>query len=369
MFDVIRGSRLDVDDQLELMLAVNDYILRSSRSKLCAECEDLAAGVNDFDALLCFCTNSCPCVRGSAEDIASAVVLKEAPVPSRLERSAISPTADLPRDERTELSLTVDGGGLASGNSGPLSEEAAVSVAGESDSVKEAPVPKVDPYHGERTEFSPGVEQEQEREQGCEQKQEQKQEQKKEQEEHISEQSIGMASYIAVDRLDAISSVGDASREAVVVLKIDWCPGLGGRAVVSVRQAVGAGFGCLAEGMPVIRADAAGLVQEATLRVADEHVPVKEAPMVVVDAALSMVVKNSERGEAVPACMGSMGLLIEVIQMVLSPAVSGAVVERCVGALALLATMAVEVIVSGSDSPKQGCLVHSGFDPPMLRCC
>ena len=44
-------------------------------------------------------------VRGSAEDIASAVVLQEAPVPSRLERSAISPTADLPRDERTEFSL------------------------------------------------------------------------------------------------------------------------------------------------------------------------------------------------------------------------------------------------------------------------
>jgi hypothetical protein len=91
--------------------------------------------------------------------------------------------------------------------------------------------------------------------------------------------------------------------------------------------------------------------------------------MVVVDAALSMVVKISERCEAVPACMESMGLLIEVMQIVLSPAVSGAVVDRCVGALAVLATMAVEIIVSGSDPPKKGCLVHSGFDPPMLRCC
>ena len=117
------------------------------------------------------------------------------------------------------------------------------------------------------------------------------------------------------------------------------------------------------------RADAAGLVQEATLRVADEHVPVKQAPMVVVDAALSMVVKISERCEAVPACMESMGLLVEVIQMVLSPAVSGTVVDRYMGALALLANMAVKVIVSGSDPSKMSCLVHSGFDPPMLRCC
>jgi hypothetical protein len=163
--------------------------------------------------------------------------------------------------------------------------------------------------------------------------------------------------------------VGDASLEAVVVLKIGWCPGLGGRAVVSVRQAVGAGFGCLAEGMPVIRADAAGLVQEATLRVADEHVPVKEAPMVVVDAALSMVVKISERCEAVPACMESMGLLVDVIGMMLSPAVSSTVVDRYMGALALLANMAVEIIVSGSDPPKMGCIVASGCDPPMLRCC
>ncbi len=42
---------------------------------------------------------------------------------------------------------------MASGISGPLSKEAAVSVAGESDSVKEAPVPKVDPSQVERTEF------------------------------------------------------------------------------------------------------------------------------------------------------------------------------------------------------------------------
>jgi hypothetical protein len=218
-------------------------------------------------------------------------------------------------------------------------------AAGESDSVKEAPVPSVDRL--ERTEFSPRVAQEG----------------------HIGEQSIGVASDIAVDRLAAISSVGDASREAVVVLKIGWCPGLGGRAVVSVRQAVGAGFGCLAEGMPVIRADAAGLVQEATLRVADEHVPVKEAPMVVVDAALSMVVKISERCEAVPACMESMGLLVEVVQMVLIPVVSSKVVDQYMGALAVLANMAVEIIVSGSDPPKTGCLVHSGFDPPMQSCC
>jgi hypothetical protein len=172
---------------------------------------------------------------------------------------------------------------------------------------------------------------ENQREQGYEQKYEQQQEQ-----ERICAQSIGMARDIAVDRLDAISSVGDASREADVVLKIGWCPDMGGRAVVSVRKAVGAGFGYLAEGMPVIRADTAGLVQEATLRVADVHVPVKEAPVVVVDAALSMVVKISERCEAVPACMESMGLLIEVIQMVLSPAVRGAVVDRYILALAVL---------------------------------
>ena len=202
------------------------------------------------------------------------------------------------------------------------------------------------------------------REQGYEQKYEQKQEQ-----ERVCAQSIGMTSDIAVDRLDAISSVGDASREADVVLKIGWCPDMGGRAVVSVRKAVGAGFGYLAEGMPVIRADAAGLVQKATLRVADVHVPVKEAPMVVVDAALSMVVKISERCEAVPACMESMGLLIEVIQMVLSPAVRGAVVDRYILALAVLASMAVEVVVPGSDPPLLNDLVGSGCDPPMQSCC
>jgi hypothetical protein len=171
-----------------------------------------------------------------------------------------------------------------------------------SDSVTEAAVPGVDRL--ERTEFSPRVEQEG----------------------HMGEQRIAMASDIAVDRLAAISSVGDASRGAVV---------------------------------------------EATLRVADEHVPVKEAPMVVVDAALSMVVKISERCEAVPACMESMGLLVEVIGMMLSPDVSGTVVDRYMGALALLANMAVKIIVSGSssDPTKMGCLVHSGFDPPMLRCC
>jgi hypothetical protein len=37
-----------------------------------------------------------------------------------------------------------------------------------------------------------------------------------EQEGHMGEQSTGMASDIAVDRLAAISSVGDASREAAV---------------------------------------------------------------------------------------------------------------------------------------------------------
>jgi hypothetical protein len=255
-------------------------------------------------------------------------------------------------------------------------------AAVESDSVTEAAVPGVD-RHGERTEFSPRVEQEQEREQGQEQKQEQ---------ERLSAQSIGKASDVAVGRLAVLSSLDVMSEEAAVsvvdesasvspvssvlpeswpfvVLQIGWCPGLGGRAVVSVRQADGAGFGCLAEGMPVIRADAAGLVQEATLRVADEHVPVKEAPMVVVDAALSMVVKISERCEAVPACMESMGLLVEVIGMMLSPDVSGTVVDRYMGALALLANMAVEISVSGSDPPKMGCIVASGCDPPMLGCC
>jgi hypothetical protein len=165
-----------------------------------------------------------------------------------------------------------------------------------------------------------------------------------------------------VDESASVSPVSSVLPESwpFVVLQIGWCPDLGGRAVVSVRQADGAGFGCLAEGVPVTRADAAGLVQEATLRVADDHVLVTEVPiepMVVVDAALSMVVKISERCEAVPACMESIGLLIEVIQMVLSPAVSGAVVDRYILALAVLANMAVEIIVSGSDPPKMGCLV------------
>ena len=91
--------------------------------------------------------------------------------------------------------------------------------------------------------------------------------------------------------------------------------------------------------------------------------------MVVVDAALSMVVKISERCEAVPACVESMGLRIEVIQMVLSPAVSGAVVDRYILALAVLASMAVEVVVPGSDPPLQNDLVGSGCDPPMQSCC
>ena len=91
--------------------------------------------------------------------------------------------------------------------------------------------------------------------------------------------------------------------------------------------------------------------------------------MVVVDATLSMVVKISERCEAVPACMESIGLLIEVIQMVLSPAVSGAVVDRYIGALAVLASMTVEVVVPGSDPSLLSYLIDSGFDPPMQSCC
>ena len=388
MFRDIGGSELALCDKVEMLQLADDYTSIYSLP-LCASCEDLASNARDFYDLWCLCTGSCPCVQGSAEDAAGEVVLKEAPVPNQLERSEISPRVDLRRDERTEFSLTEDGGAVASGVSGPpmgvvaanrdtlkevdddddadddrggvhgdSAKEAAVGVVGESDSVKEAPVPSVDRL--ERTEFSPRIEQEQEREQGYEQKQEQ---------ERVCAQSIGMASDIAVDRLDAISSVGDASREAGVVLKIGWCPDMGGRAVVSVRKAVGAGFGYLAEGMPVIRADTAGLVQEATLRVADVHVPVKEAPTVVVDAALSMVVKISERCEAVSACMKSMGLLIEVIQMVLSPAVSGAVVDRYILALAVLASMAVEVVVPGSDPPLLNDLVGSGCDPPMQSCC
>ena len=105
------------------------------------------------------------------------------------------------------------------------------------------------------------------------------------------------------------------------------------------------------------------------MRIADERVPVKEAPIVAVDAALSAVVKISKICEAVPACMESMGLLIEVLQMVLSPAVYGAVVGRCVGALAVLASMAVNIECSGSDPPGLRWLVDPGCDPPMLSCC
>ena len=211
----------------------------------------------------------------------------------------------------------------------------------------------------ERTEFSPRVDGELMHEQ----------EQEQEQEEHMGEQSIYVAGDAAVDRLAAISSDDVASQETiVVVLKMGWCPDLGGHgaAVVSVHKAVGAGFGYLAGGMPVLRAGTTGLVQEATLRVADEHVPVKEAPIVAVDAALTMEVKICE---AVPACMESMGLLIEVLQMVLSPAVYGAVVGRCVGALAVLASMAVNIECSGSDPPGLRWLVDPGCDPPMLSCC
>jgi len=212
-----------------------------------------------------------------------------------------------------------------------------------------SPTVDLSPRHGERTEFSPRVEQEQE--------------------EHMGEQSIGMVSDIAVGCLAAISRVEDTSREAVVVLKIGLCPGLGGRAVVSVRQAVGAGFGCLAGGMPVIRSDAAGLVQEAIVRVADEHVLVKEVPIEAVDAALSMVVEISEWCEAVPAGMESMGLLIKVLQIVLSPAVCGAVFDRYICAFAVLARMAFEIVDPGSDPPQPSYLVAYGCDSPMMSCC
>ena len=94
----------------------------------------------------------------------------------------------------------------------------------------------------------------------------------------MGEQSIGMASDIAVECLDAISSVGDASREAVVVLKIGWCLELGGRAVVSFRQAAGAGLRCLAGGLPGDGADRAGLVQGASSRFSGEHVQSKARP-------------------------------------------------------------------------------------------
>ena len=115
----------------------------------------------------------------------------------------------------------------------------------------------------------------------------------------------------------------------------------------------------------MIRAGAAGLVQEATLSVADESVPIE-----AVDAALSMVVKISERCEAVPAGMESMSLLIEVLRVVLSPAaVCGAVVDRYIGALAVLAIMALEVVVSGTDPPKLNYILDPGCDPPMMSCC
>ena len=158
--------------------------------------------------------------------------------------------------------------------------------------------------------------------------------------------------------------------------------------------------------MPVLRADTTGLVQEATLRVVDEHVPVKEEPSSMtphrcVDETVEAVMKTGAEGgqfaisniapslsvevhmggkpnrphvkeepivavdatltveakicEAVPACMESMGLLIEVLQKVLSPAVCGAVVDR--------------YIISGSDPPGLRWLVDPGCDPPMLSCC
>jgi hypothetical protein len=116
--------------------------------------------------------------------------------------------------------------------------------------------------------------------------------------------------------------------------------------------------------MPVIRADAAGLVQEAIVRVADEHVLVKEVPIEAVDA-LSMVVEISEWCEAVPAGMESMSLLITVLQIVLSPAVCGAVVDRYIGALAVLARMALEIVDPGSDPPQPSYLVDPGCDPPL----
>ena len=242
---------------------------------------------------------------------ASAVVLEEAPVPSvdRRERTALSPGVDPVHVGQMESPPTVDTAALASGISG---------------------------------------------------------------QERLSAQSIGMASEIAVDRLAAVRSVDVASQETVVVvIKIGWCPDLGGHgaAVVSVHEAVGAGFGYLAGGMPVLRADATGLVQEATLRIADERVSVKEALLVAVDAALSAVVQISKICEAVPACMELMGLLIKVLQIVLRPAVCGAVVDRYIIALAVLASMAVEIADPGSDPPLLSDLVASGFDPLKLSCC
>ncbi len=119
----------------------------------------------------------------------------------------------------------------------------------------------------------------------------------------------------------------------------------------------------------VIRADAAGLVQEAIVRVADEHVLVKEVPIEADDAALSMVVEISEWCEAVTAGMESMGLLIKVLHIVLSPTVCGAVVDRYIGALAVLARKALEIVDPGSDPPQPSYLVESGCDPPMMGCC
>ena len=180
------------------------------------------------------------------------------------------------------------------------------------------------------------------------------------------------ATVSVVDENALVNPVSSVLRQSwpQVVLQTRWCPGFG-RAVVSVRQAVGAGFGCLAGGMPVIRvirADAAGLVQEAIVRVADEHVLVKEVPIEAADA-LSMVVEISEWCEAVPAGMESMSLLITVLQIVLSPAVCGAVVDRYIGALAVLARMALEIVDPGSDPPQPSYLVASGCDPPMMSCC
>ncbi len=121
--------------------------------------------------------------------------------------------------------------------------------------------------------------------------------------------------------------------------------------------------------MPVIRADAAGLVQEAIVRVADEHVLVKEVPIEAFDATLSALVEISEWCEAVPAGMESKGLLIKVLQIVLSPAVCGAVVDGYIGALAVLARMALEIVDPGSDPPQPSYLVASGWDPPIMSSC
>jgi hypothetical protein len=307
------------------------------------------------------------------------VSVKEAPVPcvDRLTRTELSPSVDPYHVGSTESPPKVGNAALASGISGPPvhTEQRSVAVFGRTEF---SPTVDLSPRHGERTEFSPRYEQ--------------KQEQKLEQE-RLSAQSIGkagLASDGAVGRLAVLSSLDVMSEEATVsvvdenalvnpvssvlrqswpqvVLQTRWCPGLG-RAVVSVRQAVGAGFGCLAGGMPVIRADAAGLVREAIVRVADEHVLVKEVPIEAVDA-LSMVVEISEWCEAVPAGMESMGLLIKVLQIVLSPAVCGAVFDRYICAFAVLARMAFEIVDPGSDPPQPSYLVAYGCDSPMMSCC